>query len=184
MTTYNANIIDDGDSPFNLKDNNNESSEEGNNFEIKDGEVDKSQIGELVNGIQEAVNSGATQFPIFQNQPTQASEQQIPQPQQQMSPPITQTQHQPQYQEQEPKKEDLLDAFFQKFKIPLCLAIIYYIFHTSVVNKCLFSCLTWTCSPNGNINNKGIITMSILFGGVYILLERVLPLFFCSIHNV
>ena len=157
-TTYNANIID-SDLPT-------------EDTQLPE-EISTSDIPGFVNGLHHAISAGITKYPTQCNADTNIDDDS------QYQPPEPDTIHNneqdiPTHEFNQTHKEDFFDDIFNKFKIPICLMILYYGFHTNIVNKYLFTCLTWTCSPSGNINNKGIITMSILFGLLFILMEKII----------
>jgi len=130
--------------------------------------LDQSTINQIVNGLQQASASGATQLQsrdISQNTEGLTNDAQI---QANYIPPTIP--NQPDYiqdsyvQQQYVQPSDKLDELYNEIQMPLFLSILYFLFQLPIVKKQLCTYLPILFSKDGNMNIHGFIVTSLLFG--------------------
>ena len=150
--------------------------------------LDQATINQIVNGLQQASATGATQLPS----------RNIPQ----MTSPLTQDPviqpnyippHPPIYNKdyikdseyetneeilrkysKKENRENSLDEMYQEIQNPILLAILYFLFQLPFFRKWLFQYFPALFHKDGNFNLSGFMFSSTLFGLVYYLLEKIL----------
>ena len=149
--------------------------------------LDQTTINQIVNGLQKASATGATQLPS----------RNIPQ----MTSPLTQDQQtQPNYipplpvytndyikdSEYETNEEIMrkyhkennrgnsLDEMYSEIQNPLLLTVLYFLFQLPFFRKLLFNYFPALFHKDGNFNLSGFIFSSALFGFVYYFLEKIM----------
>lgn len=74
------------------------------------------------------------------------------------------------------KKSSSLDEMYDEMQLPLLLGILYFIFQLPVVRKTLNTYIPMLFHVDGNMNINGYIFTSVLFGGLYYSLLKVMKL--------
>ena len=145
--------------------------------------VNQSAYNELVGQIQQADKLGATQLPsrdIPNNTDRVVMDQEIrpdyiPDEQAVMEDYIKN------YQtpdsvilegEREEQTRDRLDILYSNIQMPLLVAILYFLFNLPVIRKYLQKWIPNIFNSDGNPNLVGYIVNSVLFGGLYYLLNN------------
>jgi hypothetical protein len=75
------------------------------------------------------------------------------------------------YKEYEKKKNERnqLDNIITEFQTPIFVAILFFFFQLPIINKLIFKKLSFLAlhDADGNFNMYGLFLKSILFGGIY-----------------
>ena len=147
--------------------------------------LDQTTINQIVNGLQQASVSGATQLPsrdIPMNTSSLTHDVNItpnfipPVPIQNMDDYIQN------YQESSEiindynyslENNNRLDDLYNEIQVPILLAVLYFLFQLPVFRKYLFSYFPVLFSKDGNLNINGYLFMSSLFGILYYLLNKI-----------
>jgi hypothetical protein len=148
--------------------------------------LDQSVINQIVNGLQQANLTGATQLPsrdIPLN--TSGLTHDISVQPNYIPPPILKK-DQTDYINNYEKTSDMineynykvennnrLDDLYNEIQVPLLLSVLYFLFQLPVFRKYLFTYLPVLFSKDGNLNFNGYIFMSALFGIFYYLLNKI-----------
>ena len=143
--------------------------------------LDQTTINQIVNGIQQASVTGATQLKSRDIPLNTQGLTQDPQIQSEYIPP---SQNQDYIQDMETNEEIIenyntkekyanqLDQLYDEIQIPVLLVVIYFLFQLPFFNKYLFTYLPILFFKDGNINIYGYLFKSILFGLLYYLLSK------------
>jgi hypothetical protein len=75
------------------------------------------------------------------------------------------------------QKADSLDIFYNEMQIPILIAVLYFLFQLPVVNKTLFTYMPSLFNNEGNHNLGGYLFNSIMFGGIYFLMTKIIQNF-------
>ena len=145
--------------------------------------LDQETINHIVNGIQQASHSGATQLPSRDMPNTTSHIAQDVQIQPNYVPPPQQHQRDYiQYAEDNHEIEDeyydtkrrnaSLDSMYDELQTPLLLAVLFFLFQLPFFKKYLFAYLPMLFLNDGNYNIYGFVFMSIFFAAVYYLLSK------------
>jgi hypothetical protein len=145
--------------------------------------LDQSTISQIVNGLQQASLTGATQLPSrdipmnttgHSNDP-QVQPNYVPQPQT----PIDYIRNYEQTSEmineynKNMRQQNSLDDMYNEIQTPLLLAVLYFLFQLPFFRKFLFSYFPILFSNDGNFNINGFIFSSALFGLLFYTLNKV-----------
>ena len=145
--------------------------------------LDQGTISQIVNGIQQASSSGATLLPSRDIPRTTDAISHDPQVQANYIPSTRQTDYIKDYEKNEEilsnynasvKQKDTLDDIYDEFQMPLLLAVLFFLFQLPILKKKLFTFLPFLFFKDGNYNIQGYIFMSILFGLIFYLLNKVM----------
>ncbi len=144
--------------------------------------LDQSTISQIVNGLQQASNSGATQLPsrdISMSTSNITTDLQI---QANYIPPTNRDD----YIQNSENKNDMinnynqsvqrsssLDEMYNEIQTPLLLAVIYFLFQLPIFKKFLFSYFPILFSNDGNLNINGFIFNSVIFGFIFYTLNKI-----------
>jgi hypothetical protein len=147
--------------------------------------LDQTTISQIVNGLQQASVTGATQLPsrdIPMNTSNLTHDVNI-QPNFIPPPP---TQHKEDYIKNYQETSEIindynynlensnrLDDLYNEIQVPILLAVLYFLFQLPVFRKYLFSYFPILFSKDGNLNINGYLFMSALFGILYYLLNKI-----------
>jgi hypothetical protein len=145
--------------------------------------LDQSTISQIVNGLQQASISGATQLPsrdIPMNTSGHSTDPQVqpnyvPQPQN----PVDYIKNYEQTSEmineynRNTQQQNSLDDMYNEIQTPLLLAVLYFLFQLPFFRKFLFSYFPILFSNDGNFNINGFIFSSLLFGLLFYILNKV-----------
>tara|TARA_B110000503_G_C7090581_1_gene389219 strand:+ start:462 stop:1124 length:663 start_codon:yes stop_codon:yes gene_type:complete len=74
--------------------------------------------------------------------------------------------------EREEQSRDRLDILYSNIQMPLLVAILYFLFNLPVIRKYLQKWIPNIFNSDGNPNLVGYIVNSVLFGGLYYLLNN------------
>ena len=149
--------------------------------------LDQSTISQIVNGLQQASATGATQLPsrdIPMNTNTLTHDVNI---QPNYIPPVNrEVRFQEDYIKNYEEASDVinnynynmennnrLDDMYNEIQVPILLAVMYFLFQLPVFRKYLFSYFPILFSKDGNLNINGYLFMSSLFGILYYLLNKI-----------
>ncbi len=139
--------------------------------------LDQTTINQIVNGLQQATLSGATQLPSRDIPMTTTSLSNDPQviPNYVPAPP----RNQPDYIRNFDQTNDTinsyrdnknkqynnsLDDIYNEIQTPLLIAVLYFLFQLPFFKKFLFSYLPFLFSNDGNYNLNGFLFTSVAFG--------------------
>jgi hypothetical protein len=148
--------------------------------------LDQSVINQIVNGLQQANLTGATQLPSRDIPLNTSGLTHDISVQPNYIPPPIQNQGQQDYINNYEKTSDMineynykvennnrLDDMYNEIQVPLLLSVLYFLFQLPVFRKYLFTYLPVLFSKDGNLNFNGYIFMSALFGIFYYLLNKI-----------
>jgi len=147
--------------------------------------LDQTTINQIVNGLQHASVSGATQLPsrdIPMNTSSLTHDVNITP---NFIPPVpvqNRNDYIQNYQESSEiindynyslENNNRLDDLYNEIQVPILLAVLYFLFQLPVFRKYLFSYFPVLFSKDGNLNINGYLFMSSLFGILYYLLNKI-----------
>jgi hypothetical protein len=149
--------------------------------------LDQTTINQIVNGLQQASATGATQLPSRDIPMTTNNLTNDMSIQPNFIPPVPQSQQQgngdyiSNYQQagdimneynSNLSRSNSLDDMYNEIQVPILLAVLYFLFQLPFFRKFLFSYFPVLFSKDGNLNINGYIFMSSLFGIFYYLLNK------------
>ena len=144
--------------------------------------LDQTTISQIVNGLQQASISGATQLSSRDIPMTSTSHNLDPNIQPNYVPPPPQNMDYIKDYEQTSDmvnnynrdilKQNSLDDMYNEIQTPLLLAVLYFLFQLPFFRKFLFSYFPVLFSNDGNLNINGFLFTSLLFGLLYYLLTK------------
>jgi len=140
--------------------------------------LDQMTISQIVNGLQQASMTGATQLPsrdLPMNTENIIKDAQV-QPNY-VPPPsnrdyINETDDDINNYYREEKINSSLDNLYDEIQTPILLAVLYFIFQLPVVKRSIHQYLSFLCHNDGNYNINGLIFMCGLFGFIYYILFK------------
>jgi len=150
--------------------------------------LDQTTINQIVNGLQQASSTGATQLPSRDIPMTTSNLTHDMSIQPNFIPPAPQSQMHGEgdyisnYQQagdimneynSNIERSSSLDDMYNEIQVPILLAVLYFLFQLPFFRKFLFSYFPVLFSKDGNLNINGYIFMSSLFGIFYYLLNKV-----------
>jgi hypothetical protein len=145
--------------------------------------LDQSTISQIVNGLQQASISGATQLPSRDIPMTTSGHSTDPQVQPNYVPqpenPIDYIKNYEQTSDmineynRNTQQQNSLDDMYNEIQTPLLLAVLYFLFQLPFFRKFLFSYFPILFSNDGNFNINGFIFSSVLFGLLFYILNKV-----------
>ena len=145
--------------------------------------LDQSTISLIVNGLQQASISGATQLPSRDIPMTTTGHSTDPQIQPNYVPqPQNPVDYIKNYEESSDmvdeynknmSRQNSLDDMYNEIQTPLLLAVLYFLFQLPFFRKFLFSYFPILFSNDGNFNINGFIFSSLLFGLLFYTLNKV-----------
>lgn len=135
--------------------------------------LDQTTISQIVNGLQQASMTGATQLPsrdLPMNTENIIKDAQV-QPNY-VPPPsnrdyINETDDDINNYYKEERINSSLDQLYDEIQTPILLAILYFIFQLPIVKRSVHQYLAFLCHSDGNYNINGLIFMCGLFGFIY-----------------
>jgi len=139
--------------------------------------LDQSTISQIVNGLQQASFTGATQLPSRDlpmdtsnlTRDEQVQPNYIPPPKNQDY--IHDSNDINDYLRKE-AIDSSLDSFYDEFQTPLLLAILYFIFQLPIFKKFWFNYLPSLFLKDGNYNIYGLIFSSSLYALIYYMVSK------------
>jgi len=157
------------------------------NLSVASTSLDQTTISQIVNGLQQASYSGATQLPS-RDIPMNTSEHNIdPQIQPNYIPqPKNNSDYIKNYEEtsniindfnKSNQKQKSLDDIYNEIQTPLLLTVLYFLFQLPFFRNFLFKYLPFLFSNDGNFNINGFIFTSIFFGSIFYLLNKIITYF-------
>ena len=145
--------------------------------------LDQSTISQIVNGLQQASISGATQLPSRDIPMTttghstdpQVQPNYVPQPQSSIDyiKNYEQTSDMINEYNKNTHQQNSLDDMYNEIQTPLLLAVLYFLFQLPFFRKFLFSYFPVLFSNDGNFNINGFLFSSVLFGLLFYTLNKV-----------
>ena len=148
--------------------------------------LDQTTIQQIVNGLQQASSTGATQLPSRDIPRNTESIMHDPQVQQNYIPPASTKDYITEEEDNEDiinnynkneKNNDNLDQLYNEIQIPLLIAVLYFMFQLPIFKRHLYRFFPVLFSKDGNINLYGFIFTSSLFGMLYYVLSKVMTHF-------
>jgi len=143
--------------------------------------LDQTTINQIVNGLQQASSTGATQLQsrdISRSTETITHDAQI---QPNYIPPQTNIDYINEYENnadiienynKQAKYGDSLDQLYDEIQIPLLISVLYFLFQLPIFKRYLYKFFPVLFSKDVNINIYGYIFTSILFGLLYYSLSK------------
>ena len=148
--------------------------------------LDQSTINQIVNGLQQASSSGATQL-ISRDIPRNIENIiNDPQVRHEYIPPAANNDYITEYEDNEDiikgynknaKSNDRLDDLYNELQIPILLAILYFLFQLPIFKKYLYRFVPVIFSSDGNVNLYGYFFTCILFGLFYYIITKTTGIF-------
>jgi len=145
--------------------------------------LDQTTITQIVNGLQQASLTGATQLPSRDIPMTTSGHSTDPQIQPNYVPPpqnnidyiknYEQTSDMINDYNKNQKHQNSLDDMYNEIQTPLLLAVLYFLFQLPFFRKFLFRYLPALFSSDGNLNINGFLFTSVLFGLLYYFFHKV-----------
>ena len=145
--------------------------------------LDQTTISQIVNGLQQASISGATQLQS-RDIPMSTSGHNIDpniQPNYVPPPPQTDADYIKNYEQssdmindynKNSQRQNSLDDTYNEIQTPLLLAVLYFLFQLPFFRKFLFSYFPVLFSNDGNFNINGFLFTSVLFGLLFYVLNK------------
>jgi len=146
--------------------------------------LDQSTISQIVNSLQQASLSGATQLPsrdipinttALSNDP-QIQPNYVPPPPENVEDYITnyeQTSDMINNYNKNYNRQNSLDEMYNEIQTPLLLSVLYFLFQLPFFRRFLYTYLPVLFSKDGNLNLNGFIFTSVLFGLLFYILSKV-----------
>jgi hypothetical protein len=140
--------------------------------------LDQTTISQIVNGLQQASLSGATQLPsrdislntdILTND-VQVQPNYVPTPREREY--IIESDDDINSYYKKEKMENSLDSIYDELQGPILLAVLYFLFQLPFLKKIVFKYFPFCCHKDGNYNINGLILSCGLFGFVYYSLSK------------
>jgi len=140
--------------------------------------LDQSTISMIVNGLQQASISGATQLPsrdIPMNTTAHSTDPHV-QPNYVPPPPQNHDDYIKNYEQTSDmvdkynankQRQNSLDDMYNEIQTPLLLAVLYFLFQLPFFRKFLYSYFPILFSNDGNLNINGFLFSSVLFGTLF-----------------
>jgi hypothetical protein len=145
--------------------------------------LDQNTINQIVNGLQQASSTGATQLPSRDIPMNTNNISADPQVQVNYIPPV-QSQRDDYikgYEEgpdmvseynRSASRNESLDDLYSEIQTPMLLAVMYFLFQLPIFRRQLFRYFPVLFSTDGNFNINGYIFSSILFGLMFYLMNK------------
>jgi hypothetical protein len=143
--------------------------------------LDESTINQIISGLQHASNTGITQLPSRDIPMSTNNMVHDPYVQSDYVPPSKNND----YITNDYSNEDIIhnynknqnrissiDEIYNEIQIPLLMSILYFIFQLPFIRKFMFSNMPFLFNVDGNLNLKGLVFKSLLYGGVYYFLSK------------
>ena len=145
--------------------------------------LDQQTISQIVNGLQQASSTGATQLPSIDIPQTIGTMMHDPQIQANYIPPTEQRDYNQEYESNQNiienynknlRNSDSLDDLYQEIQGPLLISILYFLFQLPIFKKYLYKFFPVLFNKDANINIYGLFFMSTLFGLLYYLISKIM----------
>jgi hypothetical protein len=145
--------------------------------------LDQTTINQIVNGLQQASATGATQLPSRDIPMTTTGHSNDPQIQPNYVPPpqnnidyiknYEQTSDMINEYNKNARHQDSIDDMYNEIQTPLLLAVLYFLFQLPFFRKFLFQYFPALFSKDGNFNINGFLFTSVLFGLLFYSLNKI-----------
>ena len=142
--------------------------------------LDQSTISQIVNSLQQASLSGATQLPSRDIPMTTSGHSVDPQIMPNYVPPPPEHEHQRDYITTHENESDMvnnynknkqtidsLDAMYNEIQVPLLIIILYFLFQLPFFKKTLYTYIPFLFLNDGNYNINGYLFTSVVFGMIF-----------------
>jgi hypothetical protein len=148
--------------------------------------LDQTTINQIVNSLQQASTSGATQLPSRDIPRTTENLVQDPHVQPNYIPPQSNNDYITEDEDNEDiiqnynknqKYGDSLDQLYDELQIPLLISVLYFLFQLPIFKRYLYKFFPVLFSKDGNINLYGFGFTSALFGLLFYLLSKIMTHF-------
>lgn len=147
--------------------------------------LDQTTINQIINGLQQASSTGITNLPSRDIPMSSSSVTQDAQIQPNFIPSSTNDNYIEDgdnmndmiYYNKQTNRQDSLDSLYNEIQIPLLLIVLYFIFQLPIFKTTVFKYLPFLCNKDGNMNLRGLIFTSILYGTVFYLLSKLINQF-------
>ena len=147
--------------------------------------LDQTTISQIVNGLQQASISGATQLRSRDISMTTDGHTQDPYVQPNYVPPVPQPKdYIKDYDEtneeilnsynQQMRNSNNLEDMYSEIQLPILMAILYFLFQLPFFRRNLFHLLPFLFSTDGNYNINGYLFTSGLFGLIFYMLNKII----------
>jgi hypothetical protein len=146
--------------------------------------LDQHTISQIVNGLQQASVTGATQL---QSRDIPRNTENITHDVEVQPDYIPNDPNNQEYIKENDDNEDIiyehnrrenqrdkLDQLYEEIQIPLLLSVLYFLFQLPIFKKYLFLYFPILFSKDGNININGYLFTSIIFGLLYYILHKII----------
>ena len=150
--------------------------------------LDQTTISQIVNGLQQASISGATQLRSRDISMTTDGHTQDPYVQPSYVPPVQQSRDY--IKDSDETNEEILNSYNQKMRssnnledmysdiqLPILMTTLYFLFQLPFFRRNLFNLLPFLFSTDGNYNINGYLFTSSLFGLIFYMLNKVIKHF-------
>jgi hypothetical protein len=150
--------------------------------------LDQTTISQIVNGLQQASISGATQLRSRDISMTTDGHTQDPYVQPNYVPPVQQPRDY--IKDSDETNEEILNSYNQQMRnsnnledmyseiqLPILMTTLYFLFQLPFFRRNLFSLLPFLFSTDGNYNINGYLFTSSLFGLIFYMLNKVITHF-------
>ena len=150
--------------------------------------LDQTTISQIVNGLQQASISGATQLRSRDISMTTDGHTQDPYVQPNYVPPVQQTRDY--IKDSDETNEEILNSYNQQMRnsnnledmysdiqLPILMTTLYFLFQLPFFRRNLFHLLPFLFSTDGNYNINGYLFTSSLFGLIFYMLNKVITHF-------
>jgi hypothetical protein len=147
--------------------------------------LDQTTISQIVNGLQQASISGATQLRSRDISMTTDGHTQDPYVQPNYVPPVPQPKDY--IKDYDETNEEILNSYNQRMlnsnnledmyseiQLPILMAILYFLFQLPFFRRNLFHLLPFLFSTDGNYNINGYLFTSGLFGLIFYMLNKII----------
>lgn len=145
--------------------------------------LDQTTISQIVNGLQQASVNGATKLPSRDIPMTTSGLSTDPYIQPNYVPTMPNNED---YIKNYERAEDMVDSYnrntnrqnslddmYNEIQTPLLLSVLYFLFQLPIFRKMMFHYLPILYSNDGNLNINGLLFMSILFGLLFYMLNKI-----------
>jgi hypothetical protein len=151
--------------------------------------LDQTTISQIVNGLQQATISGATQLSSrdISMETVSHNVDQMVQPNYIPPPPLNKEENNYIQNEEDinniinnfsssVQRENMLDRFYNELQTPLLLMVLYFLFQLPFFKSLLFKYIPFLFLNDGNYNIKGLLFISFLFSLVFYNIHLILAL--------
>lgn len=145
--------------------------------------LDQTTISQIVNGLQQATINGATRLPsrdipmstngLSTDPYVQPNYVPIPQNNVDYIKNYEKTEDMVDNYTRSNNRQNSLDEMYNEIQTPFLLAVLYFLFQLPFFRKFLFSYFPVLFSNDGNLNIKGFLFMSTIFGLLFYLLNKI-----------